>query len=459
MDHTYHPLSFSPSGRYLKTDLNDAIDDQDVTEIHRILTKGQKDGEINTELINHENWKWTPLMIATKYYREDNGTLFRQLLAAGADINLTNDKGENVLMLAVGNSNSTSSNDAVKIILDKISNTNGSLNGKNRTGKTALMIAAASAGNTSTNEAVQMLIDAGADVNVTDQMGYTALMLAARIFDRGSNNVVITRMLINAGADVNNAGKYGNTALIFAAQDKNVIMKSQDVVRLLVKAKANVNWQNNRGETALMLANGDDKVVVLLEAGADPTLVDHEGFNTYYYHRENIDVLDLLIQRDPYTSIDECQQYGLLYCVKESSKNIWSKMKQNIDRLATQYSRSGDIRLPKDIWKLILLRQRQQQLCKNLLSYNNKYILIGMADMLNIPVTERMTKENLCNLVSRQISWGGLYSQTMIDNLNDEEKKREIMKAAQLLGINTNQRMDNIIKDITDYYNKKGDNK
>jgi hypothetical protein len=68
---------------------------------------------------------------------------------------------------------------------------------------------------------------------------------------------------------------------------------------------------------------------------------------------------------------------------------------------AKQY---GSSVLYKDIWGLILLRKRQQQLCTILSSEKNKEVLKYFAMELNIPVTENMTKANLCGLISHHLA-------------------------------------------------------
>lgn len=110
---------------------------------------------------------------------------------------------------------------------------------------------------------VQALIKAGADVNVQDEKGNTALRYAA-----GAGNYESVRILLESGADVNAKNSEGRTALMSAATFKfNLAM-----VQLLLDFKADVNAQNDDGYTALMQAAdwGNTKVVkLLLDAGAD----------------------------------------------------------------------------------------------------------------------------------------------------------------------------------------------
>ncbi len=61
---------------------------------------------------------------------------------------------------------------------------------------------------------VRRLLEAGADVNATDELGWTALLEAAEM-----GHKPIMQMLLAAGADVNVAdARHGGTALMTAAR-------------------------------------------------------------------------------------------------------------------------------------------------------------------------------------------------------------------------------------------------
>jgi ankyrin repeat protein len=153
----------------------------------------------------------------------------------------------------------------------------------------------------------QLLIDAGADVRKANSYGVTALYIAARAGDAAA-----TEMLLAAGADANVALPAGETVLMTAAKVGNA-----DVVRALLTGGAagvtpaavgeqraaarvaesagyaaptnptlgtNYAEVNTRerwyGRTALMIAAAEghaDVVRLLIEAGADLNLSDHEG--------------------------------------------------------------------------------------------------------------------------------------------------------------------------------------
>ena len=78
---------------------------------------------------------------------------------------------------------------------------------------------------------IAKLIDAGADVNIKNDDGKTALIYSM-CFNR---SIYTVRMLIDAGADVNIKNNYGKTALIYAVK-KNVRYSFIDAVKMLIEA-------------------------------------------------------------------------------------------------------------------------------------------------------------------------------------------------------------------------------
>ena len=145
------------------------------------------------------------------------------------------------------------------------------INAAGASGATALMLAAGDRSpRTPGNGPLTRLITAGADLNLRDRTGRTAVTCAAEIdrFDR-------VRTLVEAGADGNGADLEGETALIKAVEHGHL-----GDVRVLIQAGAKLNEADIRGETALMKAGvqGDAETVgVLIEAGASVNSADLKG--------------------------------------------------------------------------------------------------------------------------------------------------------------------------------------
>ena len=113
-------------------------------------------------------------------------------------------------------------------------------------------------------EALQALIADGADVNVAQADGATALQWAAHWDDFDTVD-----LLLNAGADANAANDLGVTALMLACENG-----SESVVERLLESDADPNAMMSTGESVLMRAartGSVGAVSALLEAGADAT--------------------------------------------------------------------------------------------------------------------------------------------------------------------------------------------
>ena len=136
--------------------------------------------------------------------------------------------------------------------------------------------------------ALRLLIELGADVDLYDEakgvIDQTAFLYAGA---KGMNEALL--LLITAGANPEIYNYYGGTALIPAAEKGHV-----DTVELLLeKSEVDVNHVNNLGWTALMEAvtlsdGGLDQqqiVTLLLAHGADPDIADKNGVSVLQHAR------------------------------------------------------------------------------------------------------------------------------------------------------------------------------
>ena len=192
----------------------------------------------------------TPLSLAVI---NGNAAMVDALLKAGAEP-AASAGGETILMTAA-----RAGNPAVMRLL--LARSKADVNARESAyGETALMWAAAE----NHAEAAQLLIEHGADINARsrlmtypkDRFGlegvisvlphgqWTPLMYAAR---QGSLGAL--RVLVKAGADLNLSDPDGTTALVFA-----IINSHYDAARLLVEAGANPNLADTAGMAALYAA-------------------------------------------------------------------------------------------------------------------------------------------------------------------------------------------------------------
>ena len=139
-------------------------------------------------------------------------------------------------------------------------------------GYTALMYASKNSNYTSSEETAKILIEAGANVNLLNEDGYTALMLVSESEVIQCSNEMV-KMLIDAGTDVNIQGNDGNTALMLAFEYGSF----GDIVEMLIEAGTDLALRNCRGETALIKAcspcgdetRSDENVKMLIKIGSD----------------------------------------------------------------------------------------------------------------------------------------------------------------------------------------------
>ena len=116
-------------------------------------------------------------------------------------------------------------------------------------------------------EAVQALLDRGADVNVPEADGTTALHWATHRNDRP-----IAEVLLGAGADADAVTRYGVTPLSLAATNG-----SAAVIEALLTAGADPNRASPEGETPLMTTartGAVDAIRLLLDHGASVDAVE-----------------------------------------------------------------------------------------------------------------------------------------------------------------------------------------
>jgi ankyrin repeat protein len=121
-------------------------------------------------------------------------------------------------------------------------------------------------------EMANWLIDNGADVQSLEEFGNSPLFMAA-----GGNCVSVIKRLCDMGCDPNATDDDLETPLTYWGSRCN-----KDTILALVKAGADVNAQNSRKWTPLHCAlsrqdSVEEVVEILLDAGANPLLVDKDG--------------------------------------------------------------------------------------------------------------------------------------------------------------------------------------
>jgi ankyrin repeat protein len=218
-----------------------------------------------------------------------NPEVVQLLLDAGADPSATVSTDVcSALTWAVGRKDYEGVDQIVKLLIEAGAEVDWQ---EKRNGTTALMGVAQSE-SAESGKVAETLLQAGADPNMKDNIGQTALHFAAI-----SGNSGVVRVLINYGADINIADGKGRSVFAIAAQSGLV----EIVSLLLADYGVDVNMKDDLGSTALILASEKGHVEVarlLLDAGADYAVADFKR-NTALsiaQKKRKQDVVDLLIK-------------------------------------------------------------------------------------------------------------------------------------------------------------------
>jgi len=225
-------ISANTSGADGSTALLWAVESND-PEMARVLLKAGADAK------RSNRYGMTPLHVAAV---NGNAVLIRELLDAGADANAVLPEGETVLMTAAR----TGSAESLRLLLDHGAQVDAR---EKWYGESALMWAAAE----NHGDAVSVLAAHGAPID------------ARSALEKAANR--------RAGQSILSLGSW--TPLMYAARGNAL-----DAGRALVKAHADLNLVDPDGATALVIAiiNANyEFAALLLDAGADPNIVDNDA--------------------------------------------------------------------------------------------------------------------------------------------------------------------------------------
>lgn len=237
------------------------------------LIKKLLDAGANPNLSCQKNT--TPLIFAAQSINKSPAEALEKatlLLAAGANPNQPDASGQTVLMHSLNSPE----------FIQKLIAAGANLNHKNNAGETALTYALKQ---NSPQDTIIALITAGADVNHKNNAGETALTYALK--QNFPEEVIIA--LINAGANLNLKDNAGETPLSYALKHH----LSPNILLALINAASEINTPlpNTAGDTPLLFAVKNDLpadiVKQLLSRGADPTITDQNGLNTYDILKNN----------------------------------------------------------------------------------------------------------------------------------------------------------------------------
>lgn len=254
--------------------------------VHTLVSSG---ANVNLQ----DNYGWTALMAACK---ENHLTIIRELVENGADLNIVDNNGHPAIYTVVASAGSFE--DYLETLQLLITQPCVDKNTMNNDGVTTLM----KASQFGLTEAVKLLLEHGADPNIQ------------------CNPSNITENPLT-----------GFTALLFATVNNHL-----DIVKILLQAKANPNLQfKASGETPLMATENVDIIQVLLENGADPTIVDNNGNTAIHLTiykaitsgcKDYLEILQLLTLQ-PNASLNKMNNTGMTSLMMASQHGLISAVR------------------------------------------------------------------------------------------------------------------------------------
>lgn len=253
--------------------------------VSALLEKGV---DVNKRVSRKSFGKATPLHASCV---NNNIEISHLLLSVGAAIEAKDTEGKTALA-----SSCIYRNDS---IVNLLCSKGANVNAQDRKGNTPLYYAICS----KSLACCTILLAAGADPNVENKDGYSPLYRAAE-----SAPVEIITYLLDKGALTQSSNKRdGTTPLMIAA-----INKRTDVVQLLLERGAILDWRSKCGgfATALFWAceyGNAECAKVLIQAGADCSLVDRHGRNALHSaSQKGADgIVEILVERRELFCVDK----------------------------------------------------------------------------------------------------------------------------------------------------------
>ena len=133
--------------------------------------------------------------------------------------------------------------------------------------KSPLMLASQYSNKTSSiknKKYIELLLENGANINLQNIYGHSALMLASK-FSNYFSSIETVKLLLDNGADPNLKNKDGNTVLIIVL--KNINLSNQfyrsssiDIVKLLLEYGADPNIKNKEGKSAYDFVETEEQI-------------------------------------------------------------------------------------------------------------------------------------------------------------------------------------------------------
>lgn len=291
--------------------LFNAIDAWDIEEVERLISNG-----VDVDAVNELGE--TAISYAAGRARFD---IVRALLEAGANPNEISEHSL-TLLTAAGFGDSS----VVETLIKAGANINTIIDGRS-----PLMQAIEWAFSPDDVQIVRLLIEAGANLEVQDKYGNTALMIA---IEKDKSEIV--EMLISAGAS---SEQVESVNLLKACQSETI-----EQIQELLQSNANPNVKDTSGLSALGVAaaTGNRAVVrLLIDAGVDIEAKDAKGCTPLMaaISKARIEVIQELLQAG--ADIHAVDEYNRNVTDHAYDAAIPKSMRRNILRILDEYGAPG----------------------------------------------------------------------------------------------------------------------
>jgi ankyrin repeat protein len=236
------------------TPLHDAARFNTLEVVKFLVEKG---AVVNAETAH----KYTPLYMSVMNTYDDS--IAPYLIEKGADVNIQNADGFTPLIQAI-----SFNPEIVKLLIEKGADVNVTDRHKNSPIHHALNAAITSGQYTRMFEILKILVEKGGDINAKDNVGFTPLMIAAKMVYGA-----IAVYLIEKGANVNDATITGQTPLMLAVEHNRI-----ENVKTLLEKGADKSLKMSDGKTALDFAKTDEMRNLLKEPEVVESTEMFKGF-------------------------------------------------------------------------------------------------------------------------------------------------------------------------------------
>ncbi|KAL2147354.1 hypothetical protein VTI28DRAFT_9818 [Corynascus sepedonium] len=239
---------------------------------------------------------------------EPDVRVFNRLLDLGADVNITDDEGNTILHHILSNMESFAEPQFLPLV-QRILAAGADPNKRNKKGQPPLWkydpdFQSHSVNDHAHENLLRMLVDAGLDLNARDDTGRTILWVIGKQYKVQLNTV---KRLVRLGADPGVVAQDGETLLHFAVKDK----KTPEWFRYFISAGARADTLDQDGETIihalLRVPRGDDLtrevLQILIEAGASPLARNAKGQSALHVV-QSIDMLNIALDTPSFSSLD-----------------------------------------------------------------------------------------------------------------------------------------------------------